>query len=334
MKIQLLNLMMFFLRVFKFAIIILMLLTGIVMATQYLGKSMEPTQALVKLNTFTNEVNYYTTLPIKTFIPTKFSGYDLSLPMLLAFALLAIAAASALIKTLHKERQQAKLNYQQWRREMSKKISKKHIDALDQKYAQLTTAEATKSKDRKQLLREFVVLKKQLDTMGQDCAFLSIDVVNSTGMKANEDKLVSIHDFFRYNEIALNCLNENGVIKYATTPDGIMSCFRTVDDAVNAAHALINQLKLFNRTEKQMKMDFQVRCGINSGFVYIEDLPLEQIADHVIDVAGHMQKNAKPNCINIAGSAIEPLKTRSGFVETTDIIDDKRVYTWQEKENI
>lgn len=331
MKIQVLNLMMFLLRMFKFALILLMFLTGIALATQFLGKSMEPTPALVKLNTFTNQMNHYTTLPIKTFIPTKFSGYDLSLPMLLGLCLLALGAASSLLRKLHRERQQAKLNYQQWRREMSKKVSKKHIDELDKKYAQLTAAEATQSKDRKQLLREFVVLKKQLDTMGQDCAFLSIDVVNSTGMKATEDKLVAIHDFARYNEIALGCLTENGVIKYTTTPDGIMSCFRTVDDAVNAARGLIEKLKVFNQTEKQIKMDFQIRCGINSGFVYIEDLPLEQISDYVIDVAGHMQKNAKPNCINIAGSAIEPLKTRGGFVETTDIIDDKRVYTWQEK---
>jgi class 3 adenylate cyclase len=288
---------------------------------------MEATHALVKLNNFTNQVNYYTSAPIKAFIPTHFSGHDETLPILLVFYIIGIYLCSFLLRKLKKNLQQAKLNYQHWRREMSKKVSKSHMSELDQKYEQLTS-ETTKPKDRKQLLREFVLLKKHLDTMGQDCAFLSIDVVNSTGMKAGEDKHISIHDFTMYNEIAIACLHEFGVIKYATTPDGIMSCFRTVDDAVNAALSLLDKLKIFNKDERQMKTEFQIRCGINSGFVYIEGLPLEQVTDHVIDIAGHMQKNAKPNCINIAGSAIEPLKTRGGFIETTDIIDDKRVYTW------
>ena len=44
-----------------------------------------------------------------------------------------------------------------------------------------------------------------------------------------------------------------------------------------------------------------------------------------------MQKYAKPNCINIAASAIEPLKNRGGFFETTDVIDEQKVYEWKNK---
>ena len=57
--------------------------------------------------------------------------------------------------------------------------------------------------------------------------------------------------------------------------------------------------------------------------------PIEQVSDRVIDIAGHMQKYAKPNCINIAASAIEPLRNRNGFSETTDVIDEQKVYEWK-----
>ena len=169
--------------------------------------------------------------------------------------------------------------------------------------------------------------------MGQQLAFLAIDVVDSTGMKRDEDKHLIAFDFDRYNQVVAACLKKGGVVKYAMTPDGIMSCFRTVDDAVNVAVSLLEKLKVFNRDEKKIKRSFQIRCGINAGYVYIDDeTPLEQVSDRVIDIAGHMQKYAKPDSINIAASAIEPLKNRGGFSETTDVIDEQKVYEWPGKQ--
>ena len=56
-----------------------------------------------------------------------------------------------------------------------------------------------------------------------------------------------------------------------------------------------------NRTVKSMRRDFVVRCGVNSGFVYFdESMPLEEVSDRVIDIAGHMQKHAKPNTVCVA----------------------------------
>lgn len=183
--------------------------------------------------------------------------------------------------------------------------------------------------DRKKMLRQFATLKSKLDEMGHDRAFLAIDVVDSTGMKLDEDKHIAAFAFERYNELVNETLRENGVVKFATTPDGVMSCFRTVDDAVNAASNLLKKLVTFNKEQNSIKRDFQIRCGINSGFIYLDDdTPLEQVSDRIIDIAGHMQKYAKPNTINIAASAIEPLKNSSGFTETTDVIDGQQVYQW------
>jgi hypothetical protein len=76
-----------------------------------------------------------------------------------------------------------------------------------------------------------------------------------------------------------------------------------------------------------MKRDFVVRCGINAGYVYFdESIPLEEMSDRAIDIAGHMQKHAPPNSICIAKPAIEPLEDRTGFVQTTKIVDGYEVY--------
>lgn len=95
------------------------------------------------------------------------------------------------------------------------------------------------SGDRRKMLKQFASLKSKLDEMGKQLAFLAIDVVDSTGMKKDEDKHIIAFAFERYNELVNESLREHGVLKYSMTPDGIMSCFRTVDDAVSAASSLL-----------------------------------------------------------------------------------------------
>lgn len=286
---------------------------------------------LIKINKVEQQITQPMIQQIKLAMPYKFSGKDYS-KIILIFLLLFLAFICASLKyRFQKVVYQIKdhENYYDWRSKISASLPKAKLSEIDNKFEMLN---ATKPADRKQILKEFALLKGKLDSMGQQLAFLAIDVVDSTGMKRDEDKYVAANDFNRYNEVVEQCLKENGVIKFATTPDGLMSCFRTVDSAVNAAVCLIDRLKVFNQSEKQIKQSFQVRCGINAGFVYMDnDTPLEQISDRVIDIAGHMQKYAKPDSINIAASAIEPLRNRGGFYETTDVIDEQKVYEWSGK---
>jgi class 3 adenylate cyclase/uncharacterized protein YggT (Ycf19 family) len=285
---------------------------------------------LMKVTNWVHQVSQPLLSQIKLIIPYKFHGIDFSLLILAALLLmLANFCESFREKCLSIiSKQKERKDYYEWRNQMSHVVSKEKISEIDSKFAALST---TKPSDRKQLLKEFADLKSKLDNMGQQLAFLAIDVVDSTGMKRHEDKHLAAYDFDRYNEFVDSCLKEHGVVKYAKTPDGIMSCFRTVDSAVGAAVCLLERLKSFNQNEKKIKQDFSIRCGINAGFVYVdEDTPLEHVSDRVIDIAGHMQKYAKPNCINIAATAIEPLKNRIGFNETTDVIDEQKVYEWRE----
>jgi class 3 adenylate cyclase len=166
--------------------------------------------------------------------------------------------------------------------------------------------------------------------MGRDLAFLAIDIVDSTGMKVDEDKAVVQHDFLQYRDFVSQILSDHGCLKSAWTPDGVMSCFSTVDGAVMAGTAVITGLETFNRQIKQMRRDFIVRCGVNSGFViYDESMPLEMITDRAIDIAGHMQKHAAPNTVCIAKPAIEPLGARGGFTPAGREVDGYEVYEWK-----
>lgn len=168
--------------------------------------------------------------------------------------------------------------------------------------------------------------------MGRDLAFLSIDVVDSTGMKQDEEKASAEHDFMEYKRLVDSKLTSNGAMKSAWTPDGVMSCFPTIDTAVRAAREVIQGLDAFNKNVKTMRQDFRVRCGINHGFVYFdESVPMEEMTDRVIDIAGHMQKYAPPNTICVAKPSVEPMQEREGFAPAGKVVDGYEVYVWEKK---
>jgi class 3 adenylate cyclase len=218
-------------------------------------------------------------------------------------------------------------NVDEWAEQMNLSQNAVVLAPLKQKLDQIKTA---RRKDREQLLKEFAITKKKLDEMGRDLAFLAIDVVDSTGMKQGEERAIVEHDFKQYKRYVERTLTAHGCLKSTWTPDGVMSAFTSVDAAARAAREVIEQLEFFNREVKTMRRDFAVRCGINSGFVYFDDtIPLEEISDRVIDIAGHMQKHAKPNSVYVAKPAIEPLNDRNGFEPSGTMVDGYEVYEWR-----
>jgi class 3 adenylate cyclase len=203
------------------------------------------------------------------------------------------------------------------------------LGPVNDKLEQLKTADRS---DRERLLREFADTKRKLDAMGRDLAFLAIDIADSTGMKEGEDRASIEHDFKEYKRLVDRTLKSLGCLKSTWTPDGVMSAFASVDGAVRAAREVMSRLEPFNREVKTMRRDFIVRCGVNAGFVYFDDaLPLEEISDRVIDVAGHLQKHAKPNSVCLAKPAIEPLNDRNGFEPAGRVIDGYEIYEWELK---
>lgn len=262
-------------------------------------------------------------------IPTKIKGHDVGIWMIIIGALILKSSSRSFSEKLGEKVYfiHFKRKYNFWKSQQHIKKGSAITSKLDQT---LNNLENAKPKDREEILKQFIETKKKLDAMGRDLAFLSIDVVESTKMKEGEEKAFVEHDFREFKRFVDGVLLTNAVLKTAWTPDGVMSCFERVDQAVTAGRQVIIGLEAFNKQIKSMKRDFIVRGGVNSGFVYYDpNLPLEEIADRVIDIAGHFQKHAKPNSIWIAKPSIEPLATRDGFRPTAEIVDGYEVYEWK-----
>ncbi len=266
---------------------------------------------------------------LKDNMPTKIAGKDVTRWIaIVAFFIIS----SSFSRSGEKFQGRAQyLRYKQsvddWKRQMHLSDNAIILSPLNQKLEQIRSA---KRKDREQLLKEFAETKRKLDEMGRDVAFLSIDVVDSTGMKEGEERASIEHDFKEYRRFVERNLVAHGCLKSTWTPDGVMAAFTSVDAAVRAAREVITGLAGFNREVKSMRREFVVRCGVNSGFVYFDDsVPLEQISDRVIDIAGHLQKKARPNTVYVAKPAIEPLNERSGFEPAGTMVDGYEVYEWR-----
>ncbi len=266
---------------------------------------------------------------VQSIIPTKVANHDITRWVVIAFALILGGFFSNVQERYRGKiaNLRVKVDYEELKSKMRLSDNAKVLAPLKGKLEDLNTSN---KKDREELLKVFAETKRKLDEMGRDLAFLAIDVVDSTGLKLGEEKASVEHDFKEYKLFVDSKLSSNGALKSAWTPDGVMSCFPTVDAAVRAARDVITGLGSFNKHVKTMRKDFKVRCGINEGYVYFdESVPLEEISDRVIDIAGHMQKHALPNTICIAKPAIEPTKEREGFVPAGKVVDGYEVYVWE-----
>jgi class 3 adenylate cyclase len=270
--------------------------------------------------TFNNSVEHY--------VPTKIAGFDLSRVITLVAILILIdltKSFSEKIRFIEQKRRMMR-ELKQIQKTYKSSTQKDKVALLASK---MEAASLASGKNRQELLKEFANIKKELEKIGRDLAFLAIDVEDSTGMKQGEDPGIVEHDFLEYHNFVEAKFKEHGLIKAAWTPDGVMACFNTIEDAVQAAQNILNGLEYFNRSVKVMKRDFVIRCGINAGHVYYDDsIPLEQFSDRTIDIAGHMQKHAPANSILIAKQMIEPVSSRDNFTPTERIVDGLEVCEW------
>jgi len=186
------------------------------------------------------------------------------------------------------------------------------------------------SASRMSLLREYAVAKRMLSEAQKEMAFLAVDVAGSTKMKLGEEKISIEHAFAEYKKFLERIFRECRVYKVAWTPDGVMTCFSSADDATTAGRKIITDLDFFNRDVHQLRTKFRVRAGVNIGVVLIpEDKPLEEISDHTIDVAGHLQKEAEVDTLWVSSEVHERLMDRSGFTRMDTQVDGHEVFAWR-----
>jgi class 3 adenylate cyclase len=264
---------------------------------------------------------------VKDVAPTVFGGKDITRWLAVAAAVLFSAFfGRSSRRFMGRSKYLAyRLNFESWKAKAQVSDNAVILSPLHRTLDEMKTA---KRKDRERLLKDFAHAKQRLDAMHQKLAFLAVDVVDSTGMKAGEDAPVVEMDFRRYRRFVETIFSQRGCMKSAWTPDGVMACFQNPTAAAGAARDIIGGLPRFNREVKQIRKDFSVRCGINAGKVYYDDsLALEELSDHVLDVAGHMQKHAAPNTICAAKPAMEPVI--QGFEPSGRVIDGHEVYVWE-----
>ncbi len=270
------------------------------------------------------------TSAVRSSIPTVIRGHNMTRWIVIAGMLILSTVFSRLRSRLSRRAvySNQKSSLEQLKSKMKLSDNAAALAPLNRTLEKLKSA--TSKHDRAELLRQFVETKKKLDSFGRDLAFLSIDVVDSTGMKVGEEKPIIEHAFREYKQFVDRIFTAHAVLKAAWTPDGVMACFTTVDAAVNAGREVIEGLDEFNKSTNPMRRPFVVRCGVNSGFVYFdESVPLEEVSDRVIDIAGHMQKHAPPNTVCVAKPSIVPLNNTLGFEPTDRVIDGYEVYEWQ-----
>jgi len=199
---------------------------------------------------------------------------------------------------------------------------------LNEKLASLKhTGQIDGKQSRDELLKVLGEVQRNLDSMKRDLAFLAIDVVDSTGMKVGEETSNVELDFMEYKKLVEKAFRENGYLKAAWTPDGVMACFNTPNAAVKAAKQVLKGLKIFNRDTKVINRDFIVRCGVNAGKVAFDDnMPMEEMSDRVIDIAGHFQKDAPKGSICVSKVVYNDLFDSSGFKAGNIEIDGLDTY--------
>jgi hypothetical protein len=69
-------------------------------------------------------------------------------------------------------------------------------------------------------------------------------------MKQDEEPAAIQHDFLEYRKLLERVFSRRRTLKAAWTPDGVMACFPSVDDAVHAGKDIIRDLVSFNRQVK------------------------------------------------------------------------------------
>jgi len=183
---------------------------------------------------------------------------------------------------------------------------------------------------REKLLEIYTQAKLTLDERKRPLAFLSIDVVDSTGLKVGEDPGVAERDFKQYKRLVEKVVQSHHSLKSAWTPDGVMICFKDAATAVDAAADLLSELRDFNTNVKAIKRDFAIRIGVNAGPVlYDEETPMEEMSDRVIDIAGHFQKYGTVNAVSVPKAIAESLGDARKFTSSGRIVDQLELYEWR-----
>lgn len=265
---------------------------------------------------------------LRKLIPTRVSGIDFAryLLMVVFFLVATFLKRTSLNLARAITEQEVKKRYEAFRKGSGLAENSKAMKTIREKMETMKPGDA---KSREELIELMIQTKKSLDAMMRNVAFLALDVVGSTRMKVGEDAVDIEYTFKEYKKVVENAMRSGEVLKSAWTPDGVMICLNSVDSAIRVGQAVLRELPRFNREVKTVKTEFKVRAGVNAGRVHFDKAtPMEEMSDHVIDVAGHMQKYAPPDGMFIAKAVLDDASLRDGFRPADTQVDGFEVFVW------
>lgn len=175
----------------------------------------------------------------------------------------------------------------------------------------------TKGLSLEECVRRQVELEKTMqERFTHHLTYLSIDVVESTKIKAGVSESDVLYTFSEYHNYVKQAATKHGGKVIATSGDGIMAEFASEQAGVNAAVEICDAMPEFNRQRNLLGKPVTLRMGVNAGKVLMDaDNRDGKLFSVAIDIAGHLQKLAKPGQLLVASTVIEKLENRDDFAE-------------------
>ncbi|GAB5499079.1 MAG: hypothetical protein PsegKO_13900 [Pseudohongiellaceae bacterium] len=176
-------------------------------------------------------------------------------------------------------------------------------------------------------LGEYVRLHREVMRSMEVRTFLAIDVQKSFDLKARQDPFLSQYTFYLYHRFIERSVTSFGGKIHSTAGDGTMVCFEEPAAAISAANKIVTNLSDFNLLDNWLPQDFSLRLGIHTGpVVFSENSPISHLFSKTIDIAGHIQKDAHPNRVELSEESLSAIENKHGFLPTTRVVDGVRVY--------
>lgn len=158
---------------------------------------------------------------------------------------------------------------------------------------------------RKELLKQLIELQEELRVGERTLTFLAVDVVDSTGIKAESEPLAVEYTFGEYARYAQAVADRYDGRLHSAAGDGLIFAFENPHDAFLAAKRIQLGMIEFNAHLNRTARPFLLRCGIHTGRVVtpIGNDPSSVNYSHVIDVASHLEKAAPMGGIAVSSEA-------------------------------
>jgi hypothetical protein len=144
-------------------------------------------------------------------------------------------------------------------------------------------------------------------------SFLDVDVADSYGMKACSTRTDHIIvSFVRWREWVSLIIREFGGTSLNSNGDELMCYFEVPMNAVKSASAILRRLTSFNATENLLSSPFRLRIGVHTGDALV-DFERGYAYSPILDVAGHLQKDADVDGLLISEDTLRALPGKVSF---------------------